>query len=132
MERRGLRHEDFTVGWVCALPCELATAKAMLDEELCRPPSDSNDPNTYTLGRIWDHNVVITCLPTGTAGITSAAEVSYYMRATVPCIRFGLMVGVGGGVPRTDVRLGDVVASSAPGEQRGGVQYDLGTGTPRR
>ena len=29
---RQLRHEDDTVGWVCALPIELAAAQEMLDE----------------------------------------------------------------------------------------------------
>jgi hypothetical protein len=43
-------------------------------------------------------------------------------------IRFGLMVGIGGGVPSShaDIRLGDIVVSQ-PAETSGGViQYDLG------
>ena len=27
-----LSHEDYTVGWICALPLEMTAAKAMLDE----------------------------------------------------------------------------------------------------
>jgi hypothetical protein len=30
---RLLRHDDYTVGWVCALPVELAAAQEMLDED---------------------------------------------------------------------------------------------------
>ena len=33
MEQRRLRHGDYTIGWVCALPIELAAARQMLDEE---------------------------------------------------------------------------------------------------
>ncbi|KAL4735655.1 hypothetical protein BDV11DRAFT_211854 [Aspergillus similis] len=50
------------------------------------------------------------------------------MLPTFPRLRFGLMVGIGGGVPceDTDTRLGDVVIS-LPSETSGGViQYDFG------
>ena len=49
---RQLHHEDYTVGWVCALPIELAAAQEMLDEEhpdLGRTLGD-NDENLYALG----------------------------------------------------------------------------------
>ena len=52
MERRRLRIEDYTVGWICALPIELAAAAQMLDEEHQDLPQDGNDTNLYTLGRI--------------------------------------------------------------------------------
>jgi hypothetical protein len=65
MEQRRLRHGDHTVGWLCALPIELAAAREILDVEHCGLPLDSNDPNSYTLGRIVEHNVVIVCLPAG-------------------------------------------------------------------
>ncbi|KAF4871532.1 hypothetical protein CGCSCA1_v009322 [Colletotrichum siamense] len=50
------------------------------------------------------------------------------MLRTFPSIRFGLMVGIGGGVPRkgSDVRLGDVVVSSPTGQFGGVVQWDMG------
>ena len=130
MAQRHLRHEDYAVGWVCALPVELAAAQEMLDEEDYGPPSDSNDPNSYTLGRIGEHNVVIACLPAGQTGIASAAAVALRMKSKFQSIRFGLMVGVGGGVPDTDVRLGDVVVSQPCKEHGGVVQYDFGKSTP--
>jgi nucleoside phosphorylase len=102
----------------------------MLDEEHCGLPMDSNDPNSYTLGRIVEHNVVIACLPAGQTGITSAAAVAVHMKSKFQSIRFGLLVGVGGGVPSIDVRLGDVVVSQPHEEHGGVVQYDLGKTTP--
>jgi hypothetical protein len=51
------------------------------------------------------------------------------MRSTFPAIRFGLMVGIGGGVPskKIDIRLGDVVVSKPTAGTFGGVlQYDFG------
>jgi hypothetical protein len=46
---RRLRREDYTVGWVCALPVELAAAKAMLDEKHEDAISEvgDNDENVY-------------------------------------------------------------------------------------
>ncbi|RDW90049.1 uncharacterized protein DSM5745_01824 [Aspergillus mulundensis] len=125
-----LRAEDYTVGWVSALPVELAAAAEMLDEEHPALPHDPNDENIYTLGRIGCHNVVIVCLPAGRYGTTSAATAAIQMKAKFPAIRFGLMVGVGGGVPSaTDVRLGDVVVSQPSASHGGVVQYDSGTTT---
>ncbi|KAI2482598.1 Pfs Nucleoside phosphorylase [Pyrenophora tritici-repentis] len=131
---RQLRYEDYTVGWVCALPIELAAAQEMLDEEhpdLGRTPGD-NDENLYALGSIGGHNVAIVCLPAGRIGNNPAATVATQMRATFKAIRFGLMVGIGGGVPsvETDIRLGDVVVSQPHGTLGGVVQYDIGESTP--
>jgi nucleoside phosphorylase len=54
------------------------------------------------------------------------------MRATFKGIRFGLMVGIGGGVPsaEVDIRLGDVVVSEPRQTFAGVVQYDAGKLTP--
>jgi nucleoside phosphorylase len=122
------------VGWVCALPVELAAAQEMLDEEHCDLEHDAadNDENLYALGSISGHNVAIVCLPAGRIGNNPAASVATQMRATFKKIRFGLMVGIGGGVPsaEADVRLGDVVASQPYGTFAGVVQYDMGKTTP--
>ncbi|KAH8722866.1 ankyrin repeat-containing domain protein [Phaeosphaeriaceae sp. PMI808] len=130
---RQLRREDYTVGWVCALSVELAAAKAMLDEEhedLSHDTSD-NDENIYWMGSVAGHNVVIVCLPAGHIGNNPAAAVATQMRAAFKGIRFGLMVGIGGGVPSVDadIRLGDVVVSQPEGSSSGVVQYDLGKAT---
>ncbi|KAF2190711.1 hypothetical protein K469DRAFT_447517, partial [Zopfia rhizophila CBS 207.26] len=83
--------------WVYALPVELAAAQEMLDDEHEELPQDSLDPNLYTLGRIGTHNVVLVCLPAGHIGIGPAAAGATWMMSRFKSIRFGLMVGVGGG-----------------------------------
>src|SRR5436190_2033757 len=123
-----LSHQDYTVGWICALPTELAAAIAILDEEHPPLPQNPQDNNIYTLGRVAEHNVVIACLPVGQVGNNNAATVATQMRYSFRAIRFGLMVGIGGGAPSEghDIRLGDVVVSK-PGKDNGGViQYDFG------
>ncbi|KAI0550027.1 hypothetical protein F4679DRAFT_544525 [Xylaria curta] len=120
-------HSDYTVGWICALPKEQTAATAMLDQEhppLRYPPKDYN---TYTLGSIGSHNIVITCLPKGTYGNNSAATAAVQMANTFPSIKFGLLVGIGGGIP-PNVRLGDVVISAPVAEYPGVVQWDIGKG----
>lgn len=106
----------------------MAAARAMLDECHNALQQDSRDHNTYILGHIGVHNVVLACLPVGMTGKISAAKVATQMLSTFKSLRFGLMVGMGGGVPSQehDIRLGDVVVSQ-PSETFGGViQYDYG------
>ncbi|KAL4965066.1 purine and uridine phosphorylase [Aspergillus stella-maris] len=122
-----LTHDDYTVAWICALPLEAAAARAMLDKTHA-PPPQITDPNAYELGELNGHHIVIAYLPNGVYGTVSAATVISRMRLTFPRLQFGLMVGIGGGVPSqsNDIRLGDVVVSK-PGERHGGViQYDYG------
>jgi nucleoside phosphorylase len=128
---RQLRRDDYTVGWVCALSVELAAAQEMLDEEHDTLPSGTHETNIYTCGRIGDHNIVIACLPEGQTGTNSAAAVAVQMRMAFPSTRFGLMVGIGGGVPteEADIRLGDVVISKPYQTFGGVVQYDSGKAT---
>ncbi|KLJ13093.1 hypothetical protein EMPG_11959 [Blastomyces silverae] len=118
-------HDDYTVGWICALPKELTAAAAMLDETHQELPKQPNDRNAYTFGRVGVHNIVIACLPKGEIGNNNAATVATWMTSTFPSIKFGLMVGIGGGVPKS-VRLGDVVVSTPTGEFSGVVQWDFG------
>ncbi|KAI8939797.1 hypothetical protein NX059_003536 [Plenodomus lindquistii] len=131
---RQLRSEDYMVGWVCALPVELAAAKAMLDEEHAEAIREvgNNDENVYCMGSVAGHNVVIVCLPSGHIGNNPAATVATQMQAAFKGIRFGLMVGIGGGVPseEADIRLGDVVVSQPQSTFGGVVQYDFGRRTP--
>ncbi|KAK4155941.1 hypothetical protein C8A00DRAFT_41494 [Chaetomidium leptoderma] len=122
---RNPTHNDYTVGWVSTLPLELAAATAMLEERhvsLSTPPSDTN---TYTLGSIGGHNIAIACLPMGKTGNNPAATVATQMIRTFPFIRFGLMVGIGAGIP-PKVRLGDVVVSTPTDKYPGVVQWDFG------
>jgi hypothetical protein len=125
---RRLRHEDYSIGWVCALPIELTAARAILDEEHEPLNQDSNDTNLYTLGRICEHNVVIACLPVGQIGTSSAVALAIQMKSAFQAIRFGLMVGIGGGVPsdEADIRLGDIVVSQPQRGHGGVVPFEFG------
>ncbi|THY08502.1 Pfs, NACHT and ankyrin domain protein [Aureobasidium pullulans] len=122
-----LRQEDFTVGWICALPTEMAAACAMLDEEYdmlnTQHPADHN---SYQLGRIGHHKVVITCLPE--YGTNPAATVAKDMLRTFESIKVGVVVGIGAAIPseHNEIRLGDVVVSSSEGTHGGVVQWDRG------
>jgi nucleoside phosphorylase len=123
-----LTHEDYTVGWICPLEVEQIAALEMLDEEHDRLSQHPKDHNVYNLGSIAGHNVVISGLYQ--PGNNPAATVVTQMRMTFPNLRFGLLVGIGGGVPaKTDngtIRLGDVVVSKPVGGHSGAVQYDHG------
>jgi nucleoside phosphorylase len=114
-------HNAYTVGWVYALPKERIAATAMLDRRHADLPKPPNDPNTYTLGSVSKHNIVIACLPKGEIGNNSVVIVATWLISTFPSIKFGLMVGIGGGVP-PKVRLGDVVVSIPVGQFPGVVQ----------
>ncbi|KAK1589671.1 Pfs, NACHT and ankyrin domain protein [Colletotrichum navitas] len=119
--RRFLPHDCYTIAWICALHIEMAAARAMLDEEHQAPVAFTNDSNTYSLGSIRGHNVVIACLPNAQYGTNNAANVLTNLTRTFRSVNLGLMVGIGGGVPSmADVRLGDIVVGTRV------MQYDLG------
>lgn len=96
MAPRRLHRDEYTVGWVCALPIELVAAQEMLDEEHEGPGWDANDSNLYTLGSIGKHNVVVAYLPAGQTGNNSGAAVVVQMKSSFNAARFALMVGIGG------------------------------------
>ncbi|KAF3929387.1 hypothetical protein ABW19_dt0205443 [Dactylella cylindrospora] len=100
----------------------------MLDEEHGKLiQQNPRDENNYTLGKIGSHNVVIVCLPSGNYGNVAATAVVVQMLSTFRSIKFGLMVGVAGGIPSAnDIRLGDVVVSKPIGTYPGVIQYDFG------
>jgi len=121
--------ELYTVGWICAIHPEYVAAQEFLDEEYGTPPFvGSRDDNTYTLGKVGEHKVVIASLPNGEYGTASASRVAANLLTSFPNVRIGLMVGIAGGAPSplNDVRLGDVVVG-VPRDGAGGVfQYDFG------
>ncbi|KAB8209117.1 hypothetical protein BDV34DRAFT_31716 [Aspergillus parasiticus] len=128
-----LDNSEYAVGWIAALPHERAAAKAMLDTVHAPPRhKHAKDHNSYTLGSIngpnGEHNVVIASLPSGRYGTVTAATSAKQMLSSFPSIKFGLMVGIGGGIPSDnhDIRLGDVVVSQPTGAFGGVRQYDCG------
>ena len=122
MWARRLAHNSYTVGWVCILACEFDAARALLDDEdeLLEPLI--GDDNVYALGRMGALNVVIAS--PSAHGTTSTSQAVTHLIRTFHNIRFGLLVGVGGGVPdlahinpNNDIRLGDVVVSQPTGNR---------------
>ncbi|KAI8648411.1 hypothetical protein NCS56_01525800 [Fusarium sp. Ph1] len=121
---------DYTIGWICALPTENLAARIFLDEEHGQPEWRSpNDTNSYLLGTMGRHNVVIGVLPRGEYGTASAAGVAINMLRSFPNVKIGLMVSIGGGAPRLpnrDISLSDVVVSCPENGYGGVFQYDFG------
>lgn len=108
--------KDYHIGIICALDSEMAAVEAMLDKEHdSLALSDAQDSNAYSAGRIYTYNVVIACLPAGVDGLAAAVTVASNMLRTFGQLRFGLLVGIGGGVPDLergiDIRLGNIVVS---------------------
>ncbi|PLN81398.1 purine and uridine phosphorylase [Aspergillus taichungensis] len=120
-------HNDYRVACICPMGLEQAPLEAMLDT--IHPSLPYNrDQNSYTLGRMGAHNIVIAAMPE--IGNNNAAAVATQLLNDFPCIRFSLLVGIGGGVPHMnrniDIRLGDVVVSNPSGTYGGVVQFDRG------
>lgn len=126
--------QSYTVGWICAVHTEYVAAKAFLDETHGRIEDiDIRDANDYTLGRIGPHSIIIAVLPHWQYGTVNATAVAKDMSRSFLNLRFILMVGVGGGVPTNhDIRLGDVVVSSAGYGHGGVLQYDYGLAIQNR
>lgn len=112
--QRTLLESQYTIAWICALHFEMSAAVAMLDEIHEDLPRPKHDSNTYVLGSIQQHNVVIACLPAMQYGTVKAGAVLAHLIRTFTSIRIGLMVGIGGGVPSfsADIRLGDIVVGT--------------------
>lgn len=124
-----LPNDEYRVGWICALPKEMAAARYMFDEYHGDiEEQDDSDTNSYCAGKIGRHNVVVGCLPRGVCGAITAAEVARNMLSTFKGIRFGLLVGTGGGAPseKNDIRLGDVVVSTPSAGFGGVLPHDTG------
>ncbi|KAE8873266.1 hypothetical protein PTNB73_02417 [Pyrenophora teres f. teres] len=123
-------NHQFTIGWICPLPLEKEAARLVLDEEY--PQDEVQHQNAFYLGgRIGNHKIVIGVQRR--IGLTGAAILAEKIRAGFPNIKYFLLVGIAGGVPRygpagtvSDIVLGDVVVSSPRGNHGGVVQYDKG------
>ncbi|KAF6817824.1 NACHT and ankyrin domain protein [Colletotrichum sojae] len=122
---------EYTIGWVCALPVKTTAARIFFDEAYDPPRVRGHDNNSYHVGKIDDHKVVIATLPKWEYGLSSATAAVKDMIHTYHNIRVGFMVGIGGGAPTQgrDIQLGDIVVS-APDHGVGGVlQFDYGIAT---
>jgi nucleoside phosphorylase len=124
------RNLQFTIGWICPLPLEMEAARLALDEEY--PRDEVQYQNAfYVGGRIGKHKVVLGVQRS--KGLIPAATLAEKMRTGFPNIRYFILVGIAGGVPRygpagavSEIVLGDVVVSSPRGNHGGVLQYDKG------
>jgi nucleoside phosphorylase len=116
---------DFEIAIICALPLEANAVEALFDkswdgEAYGKAPGDRN---TYTLGVVGSHNVVLAYMPR--MGKASAATVTTSLRSSFQQINLALAIGICGGVPNgadqeKEILLGDVIIGT------GLVQYDYG------
>ncbi|RKK30991.1 Vegetative incompatibility protein HET-E-1 [Fusarium oxysporum f. sp. cepae] len=114
--RTKLKSPDlYAIGWIAALPIERAAATALLHDRHDAPEGFDqhlSDTNSYTWGRIGEHNVVIASLPAGVYGTISAATTASNLIHSLPHIRIGLLPdGTTGGVVQYD--LGKAKADSS-------------------
>lgn len=126
------RCADYHVAWICPLAdVELLPARLMLDEEHSTPPYDTHyDENTYICGAINGHTVVVATCPQGETGNVNAGRLTGSMFKTFPNIRMTVLVGIGGGIPRStpsedplnDIHLGDIVVGW-PGDGKPACVY---------
>jgi nucleoside phosphorylase len=130
-QTRPVSRSRFTIAIFCALPLEADAVsevfEKILDEEVEDYHKAPGDGNTYTLGKLLHHNVVLVHMAGMGKGAASQAASS--IRSSYPEIKLALVVGICGGVPsyvagEDDLVLGDVVISD------GIVQYDFGRRFP--
>ena len=121
---------EFTVDWIGCLSLELAAAQGVLEEkyDASELQKHHRDTNTYSLGRIAVHKIVLACLTSACNNQAGSAALHIYN--TFENLRFILIVGIRGEIPSPntgrDVRLRDIVVSM-PSENYGGViQYNSG------
>jgi nucleoside phosphorylase len=129
--KRPTARSGFEIAIICALAVEADAVRALFD----RSWDDeyygklSSDPNTYFLGSIGPHNVVLAYR--SHLKKTSAAIVAACCRISFPGVKLALIAGVCGVVPfrprtNTEIVLGDVIISTLT------VEHHLSQGGYRR
>ncbi|KAK2777348.1 hypothetical protein FQN53_002264 [Emmonsiellopsis sp. PD_33] len=120
--------EDCTIVWLCPLEVELRAAIAMLDtvfEDI--PPIAKGQNVIYTIGKVGSHNVAVVGYYQESGLAVSGSMVAEVLR-DLPNLRWGLLVGIAGGIPSPgrDMQLGDVAVAVPEDDRPGVVGYDLG------
>ena len=120
--------DDFKFAIICGLIAEYDAVLGVLDllwDEGSDLGKANNDTNTYKVGMIGKHNVVVVKVPD--MGKIAAASVTANFKTSYPEVKLGLVVGICGGVPiiptdegPADVIIGDIMIST------GVIQYDYG------
>ncbi|KAK4694509.1 hypothetical protein P7C71_g3093, partial [Lecanoromycetidae sp. Uapishka_2] len=112
--------QHFTIALICALSKEFDAVRALFDRDWEAgdyPKYDipKHDENSYAMGRIGVHDVVLTLMPN--MGKRSAATSSTDLRSSFSGIILGLLVGICGGAPsqgpgKKEIILGDVICKN--------------------
>ena len=122
LDRRG-----FHIALICAKQIESEALQALFDhfweEDGTQYTKAVKDPNFYILGVMGQLNVVLVHLP-GMNNTNSASAIAS-LNGSFPNIKLGLVVGICGGVPQSeiygkDIFLGDIIISTQV------IQYDFG------
>ncbi|KAF3398756.1 hypothetical protein DPV78_006354 [Talaromyces pinophilus] len=124
--------DEFEIAIICALLLEADAVEALFDEyydasgdKYGKLPGDGN---TYTTGRMGQHDIVLVHMPG--MGKGSAATVASRAHMSFLGIKLAPVVGICGGVPfqfgnnqQTEMILGDVFISNGVLEYDFGAQY---------
>lgn len=126
--KTALRPEEYTIACICPLAIESAPLEALLDRTHLQ--TFWTGYNSYTLGEIGPHNVVVATMPE--TGNYKVASVAANLMNDFKSIKFGLLIGIGGGLPSEDVdiRLGDIVIGLPENNDCAVVQFDRGKSYP--
>ncbi|TGJ73570.1 hypothetical protein EYR41_000659 [Orbilia oligospora] len=121
--------DDFEICIICALPLEANAVQALFEEVKEENPLGKapDDINTYSTGKIGNHNVVLVYMPG--MGKVPAAGVSVNLKQSFKNIRLALLVGICGGVPgktAEGVMLGDIIVGKQIVHYDFGRQYENG------
>lgn len=120
--------DEYTIVLFCPLVIEQQAAYLMLDEVHDGITERSIGQNVlYTLGRIASHKVAIAGYPVGEVGLGVSGSMVTEVLRDFPNIEFGLLVGIGAGIPSPtqDIRLGDVAVAVPNRDNPGVIGYDL-------
>jgi nucleoside phosphorylase len=119
---------EFQIAILCALPIEADAVQVFFDGTWCSYGQHHTDKNTYTVGHIAKHNVVLVHM--AGMGKREATRASVFLNRSFEGIKLGLVVGIYGAIPYPtstpprEILLGDVIISTDL------VQYDLGKQYP--
>ncbi|KAL4744399.1 hypothetical protein BDW72DRAFT_188601 [Aspergillus terricola var. indicus] len=134
--RPSVQNPDFEIGIITALPLEAHGVRGVFDQiynedqdHVRRYDKALGDINTYTTGRIGQHNVVLAHMPG--MGKVTAANVAVRLTSSFTALKLVLIVGVCGGIPeaytdKAEILLGDIVVGKQVVQHDFGRQYAEG------
>ncbi|KAF5529706.1 hypothetical protein FMEXI_14018 [Fusarium mexicanum] len=123
--------DQFQIALICALPLEANSVLSLFDHHWDEDDGSPRigkaraDPNSYSLGSMGGHNVVL-AHPPG-IGTIAASTIAAFCKLSFTSIRLALVIGICGGVPVDNgirIHLGDVIISTSI------VPYDFGRRFP--